>query len=69
MDYLREKNIRQFIHKVRRCGRPGAPQPQPVLTLPGWVACVPRTPSLMLPLGAAMLAPTCPGLHPALGQP
>lgn len=43
-----------------------SPEPQPLMTVLGWVACVPHTPSLITPVDAALLAPTCPGLHPHL---
>lgn len=43
-----------------------SPELQPFVTVLGWVACQSHTPSLRMPMGAALLAPTCPGLHPHL---
>lgn len=47
---------------------PSSPAPVPSAPAIGdhaWLGCLHAcTPSLMPPVGAAVLAPTCPGLHP-----
>lgn len=83
MDYLREKNIRQFIHKVRSCAsssvlplQPLSPQPQPLVTRLGCLHA--PHPFLDVSYGFCCagthlprVAPpaACSSVHPALAQP